>query len=77
VHLEVEDDGVGRIKSHALEKGMKMDHRSMATEITRERLRILNRKLKEKISFGITDMANETGTPIGTRVSIVLPVEVG
>ena len=77
VHLEVEDDGVGRVKSHELEKAMKADHRSMATEITRERLRILNRKLKQKIRFGITDLVDQGGASIGTKVSIVLPVEVG
>jgi tetratricopeptide (TPR) repeat protein len=75
VHLEVEDDGVGRERSHELEKYMKADHRSMATEITRERLRILNRKGKRKISFEITDLVDDNGAARGTKVSIVLPVE--
>ena len=76
VHLEVEDDGVGRKKSHELEKGMKKDHVSMATEITRERLKILNRKSREKINFTITDLADEKGNPKGTKVSIIIPFEI-
>lgn len=76
VQLEVEDDGVGRGKSHELEKAMKADHRSMATQITRERLRILNRKAREKISFAIADLKDSNGNPTGTKVSIILPLEV-
>jgi len=76
VHLTVEDDGVGRERSQELEKEMKANHQSMSTEITRERLRILNRKAREKISFTITDLKDKNGNPAGTKVSIILPLEI-
>ncbi|MCB2222043.1 MAG: histidine kinase [Bacteroidetes bacterium] len=76
IHLEVEDDGVGRTKAQDLEKELKKDHQSMATDITRERLRILNKKLKEKINFSITDLKDNQGNPKGTKVSIILPINV-
>lgn len=76
IHLEVEDDGVGRAKARELEKEMKKDHQSMATKITEERLRIINKKRKQKISLTITDLKDKSENPTGTKVSIVLPIDV-
>jgi len=40
----------------------------MATSITRERIRVINRKLRHKITMEIIDLKDETGEASGTRV---------
>lgn len=71
--LIVEDNGVGRDK--AAEFGKKEDtHLSVATNITNERLKILNRNAKQKSSMTITDLKNENGEPSGTRVTFLFPL---
>ncbi len=49
--FEIEDDGIGREKAQEIGYKHNKDHRSMATDITRERLTVLNKKLKQKISL--------------------------
>jgi hypothetical protein len=46
----------------------------MATAITRERIAILNRKLKRKITLEIIDLKDESGEARGTRVVFRVPV---
>jgi len=69
--LEVEDDGIGREK--ARERAAK-DYKSLATDIIRERIRILNKKRTRKISFEITDLKDTGGNPTGTRVRLTISV---
>jgi len=75
IHIEVEDDGVGRQKAQELEKEFMKDHQSMATEITRDRIRVLNKKKKNKIQFNIIDLKNDNGKLSGTLVKIDIPLE--
>jgi len=70
LNCEIHDDGIGRKKSMELRH---KTHRSLATSITKERLEALNRKLKKKVALEITDLESELGTPLGTRVNILLP----
>jgi LytS/YehU family sensor histidine kinase len=72
--VEVEDDGVGREKAHEIESKQKIRHRSMAISITRDRLDILNKKLKKKIRMEIVDLKDDYGEAIGTRVEFGIPV---
>jgi tetratricopeptide (TPR) repeat protein len=77
--IEVTDNGIGRGKSEQIEHEQSRHHRPMATSITRERLRILSRKvrrnLRRKINLEIVDLFDENGNPAGTRVEIVIPVD--
>ena len=75
IHIEVEDDGVGRQRAQELEKELRKDHQSMATEITEDRIRVLNKKKKNKIQFNIQDLKNDNGKPSGTIVKIDIPLE--
>jgi len=50
------------------------DHKSMATAITMERIAVLNRKLKRKITMEIIDLKDEQGEAKGTRVVFGLAV---
>ena len=75
IHIEVEDDGVGRQRAQELEKELRKDHQSMATEITRDRIRVLNKKKKHKIEFSINDLKEDNGDAAGTLIQIDIPLE--
>jgi len=71
--FEVEDDGVGREKAQEILKKLDKDHKSLATAITRERIDVLNRKLKRKITLEIIDLKDGNGQPTGTLVRFGIP----
>ncbi len=71
--FEVTDDGVGREKAAELEKGKVKVHVSMATTITKDRLKIINKKIKSKITLNIIDLKDENNNPAGTKVVITIP----
>ncbi len=76
VMFEVEDDGIGREKAMEIIQKQDKEHKSFATAITRERIQVLNKKLKKKISMNILDLKNEKDEPLGTRVMFEIPVTV-
>jgi hypothetical protein len=73
ITCEIEDDGVGREKAWEAEYKKKDKHKSLATEIIRDRIKILNKKLKQKISLNITDLKSEANEVIGTMVKLDIP----
>jgi hypothetical protein len=46
----------------------------LATSLTQERIRTLNKKLKRKISLNIQDLKDDNENPVGTQVVIEIPV---
>lgn len=70
---EVEDDGVGREKAWEAEVKEKIGHKSLATEIIRDRIKTLNKKFKEKIKLEIIDLKSETMEALGTKVVLDIP----
>jgi len=73
--IRVEDNGVGRKKAFELESNNRKDYTSVSTNLIRERLRILNKKTRQKISLEIIDLYNHEGIAAGTRVEIRIPVK--
>ncbi|MDB4303324.1 tetratricopeptide repeat protein [Desulfosarcina sp.] len=71
IECTVEDNGVGREKSKELSQ--RKEHKSMATSITTERLKILSKKAKQKFTFEIIDIADQTSATVGTRVIFSIP----
>lgn len=69
LNVQIEDNGVGRRKSE--KNNSSKDHTSLATNITEERIRILNEKENSSGFLSVTDVDNEKGT--GTNVLISLP----
>jgi len=69
--IEIQDNGVGRKKSAATKK--MNTHKSMAIDITRERIAILNKKYKFNGSLTISDLNPKNQT--GTIVTLVLPLK--
>jgi sensor histidine kinase YesM len=73
MQLIIEDDGIGRKKAHELRMQYDKNHKSLATAITLERIAVLNRKLKRKITLDIIDLKDEHGEAKGTRVVFGVP----
>ncbi|MEM7370478.1 MAG: histidine kinase [Bacteroidota bacterium] len=71
LEMMVEDNGIGRKK--AAERSRDRDHRSLATEITEDRLQLIRRKYKREVSLSITDRM-EKGEIAGVNVFIALPI---
>lgn len=69
----VDDNGIGRKAAKAIPN--KKAHRSMATQINRDRLRLLKDSLSDKVDFEIIDKQLESGEAAGTTVIIRLPAE--
>lgn len=66
---EIEDDGIGRKASKALPR--RKDHRSMATQINKDRLALLRQSMSNEVDIQIIDKTN----PTGTKVILKLPAE--
>lgn len=70
----VEDNGVGRLAAKTLAPG-RTNHQSMGTLLTEERLqRLAKGRTLQPMQF--TDLVDDQGTALGTRVEILLPVSV-
>lgn len=74
LELEVEDDGIGRQRAHEILKVQDQGHKSMATAITVERIKILNKKLRRKILMEIIDLKNNRDEATGTKVGFEIPL---
>lgn len=71
--IEIEDNGVGRKRAKELNR--KKDHRSMATEINKDRIRLLKMNKSDKIDIEIIDKFDDSENSLGTKVRITLPAE--
>jgi sensor histidine kinase YesM len=72
--VTVEDNGVGRTKAREFEEIKKKDHASVSTSLINERIKILNKRSKHKITLDIEDLYDDSGAPAGTRLVVRVPV---
>ena len=72
LHFSVVDNGVGRKEAALMKK--RGEHRSLAIEITRDRLELLRKKINKPFDFQITDLTEGEGQAGGTQVNFSLPV---
>ena len=73
--FEVEDNGIGLTK--AKEKAIpKVDHKSSALEITRERIKILGKQYGFFAIFDIKELKDKSGDVTGTLVRFNLPTKI-
>ncbi len=70
--LVIEDNGVGREKAAIKQKSN--DYKSMAIEITKQRISIVEKRFKIKIGFELIDLKDEEGHASGTRVVFKVPL---
>ncbi len=74
LHIEIMDDGVGRKRAAELENKTSMQHKPQGTNITAERLRLLDTENPKTCSVMIHDLVDAEGQPCGTRVVLEIPV---
>lgn len=67
----IQDNGVGRKKASELRA---YKHKSFATEANQDRLNLLNHDRKEKIGVTIEDLLDSNNEPIGTKVTVLIPI---
>jgi len=70
---EVEDNGIGRQASEALESELKNSKKSRGIEVTEKRLKMLNKS--EDVFFQIIDKTDKMGKATGTLVIIKIGIE--
>lgn len=72
VECTIIDNGVGRKKSHEIQKRQGLKKKSYALDAIKKRLEILGKKNNSKIGFKIIDL-EESGNPEGTKIILILP----
>jgi LytS/YehU family sensor histidine kinase len=70
--LRIKDNGVGRIQ--AAQQSTDAGYQSLSTQITKERLWVLNQQLKTKIDFHIEDVLDSKNQVAGTQITFYLPL---
>jgi tetratricopeptide (TPR) repeat protein len=73
--LEIEDNGIGRERSKEISNKQKGVHLSVATDITKERIALLNRNSNRKMEIEILDLKNEKNKGAGTKVVLHIPLK--
>jgi len=71
----ITDDGVGISKSMAMKEHSVKAHQSMALEITKKRLEMMEATTQQKAQVTIEEMKNIHQESIGTKVVITLPIQ--
>lgn len=69
----IEDNGVGRQKAFELQQKSVYKSKSLGLKITEERLRLLSKELERQL-IHITDLTNQAGEALGTRVTVNIPI---
>jgi len=74
LHIEINDNGIGRQKSMALNAIKNKNHNSFATVAMQNRIELLNKNKTEKITINYTDKLNKNQQSLGTNVVIEIPI---
>ncbi|MBS1743707.1 MAG: histidine kinase [Bacteroidetes bacterium] len=72
---EVTDNGVGREAAAMYKSKMHIHYQSKGTELTAQRINMINKNSKRAIILKVEDLANEQGQALGTKVTMLIPVE--
>ena len=71
----MEDNGIGIEKSREVQESKGKQYRSLATEITKERIKNLKKLGNSGIKLNITDKSTLSGNTSGTIAQIVIPLK--
>ena len=74
LQITIEDDGIGREKSRAINASRKSGKKSLGMEITSTRIEMINLLNNMNAEHQITDLVNPDGSAAGTRVTLTLPI---
>ncbi len=72
----VKDNGIGRAKAAGIKPVSGRSHKSLGLKVTNERIELLKQSGKGDTKITYFDLLSEEGIALGTRVEIVLPLEV-
>ncbi len=70
--IEIEDNGVGRIKSRKIKLSSDSNYDSKGTQINQQRIELLNKHFQNENKVTFKDIYDEERKPIGTKVEIFL-----
>jgi len=76
ISCTIEDNGVGRRHADAIGQQRNKEHKSRGSQITQQRIDLLNLMYKEKFNIQYEDLYNNMGVSLGTRVFISIPKEI-
>ena len=71
---EIEDNGIGRKKAAEYQSKDRMKHKSRGTEIVKKRIKLLNSKSRQQISYETIDLEETGESKCGTLVRLEIPV---
>lgn len=70
---EIEDNGIGIEEAMKLKRKLKSSYESLATVITKERIRSMNQEQKQLFDIEIIDKKNLQADTTGVKVKLVIP----
>jgi ligand-binding sensor domain-containing protein len=70
--VTIEDNGIGRKKSHTINQQTPQKHSSFATQNIQQRIDLINHNQVFDVSLQILDLENEALEPLGTKVILVI-----
>ena len=71
----IEDNGIGFDKSKEIKETLVSVHKSMALDITKKRLEMMEASTAQKANVEIKEVKSETGEILGTKVILNLPLQ--
>ena len=74
LHVEIEDDGIGRRQAAELKSKSAARHKSFGMKLTKDRLRIINHLYQMDNRVQVIDLTDASGEPCGTKVILEIPV---
>ncbi|OFX33146.1 MAG: hypothetical protein A2X08_11325 [Bacteroidetes bacterium GWA2_32_17] len=73
LQVQITDNGIGIMQAQQ-QKDSHKKHKSMALQITNERLKFLNKSKKKKLSYTIEDLSLQKEEQTGTKIIFSIPV---
>lgn len=73
LHCQIEDNGIGRQRSMAINEHRKYKGKSKGIQVTRDRLALINKTNEGKIALEIEDLVDDQGNSSGTLVHLMIP----
>jgi two-component system LytT family sensor kinase len=74
IKCTIEDNGIGREAAQKRKVKSDKNHNSLGTQIVSSRLDLVNALYGTSLKTNYTDMKNDNGEPVGTRVEIHIPI---